>query len=143
MTPNPPSNDPELSANPTSSEPFSPSEPLGVHELQREVDRWIRTVGVTYFSELTNLAILMEETGELARVFARKFGEQSSKGSDLQYELADELADVLFVLVCLANQTGVDLTAAIRANLAKKTERDSERHKNNPKLVGEGLTHRR
>lgn len=107
---------------------------ISLRELQTTVDDWIKSVGVRYFSELTNLAILMEETGELARIFARKFGEQSNKASDSNRELVDEMADVLFVLVCLANQTGVDLTAAVSENLKKKTERDSERHRSNPKL---------
>lgn len=101
---------------------------------QKRVDEWVRTVGVRYYSELTNVAVLMEEVGEVARLMARLYGDQSFKQSDEAYDLADEFADVLFVLVCLANQTGVDLTAALEANLAKKTERDRERHANNPKL---------
>ena len=109
-------------------------ESLTVADLQKQVDQWIKTLGVRYFSELTNLAQLMEEVGELSRVISRTYGEQSWKDSDRAYNLGDELADVLFVLVCLANQTGVDLTAAIQANLAKKTERDASRHLNNPKL---------
>jgi NTP pyrophosphatase (non-canonical NTP hydrolase) len=108
--------------------------PLTVAELQKQVDDWIKTLGVRYFSELTNLAQLMEEVGELSRVISRTYGQQSWKESDRAYNLGDEMADILFVLVCLANQTGVDLTAAIQANLAKKTKRDASRHVNNPKL---------
>jgi NTP pyrophosphatase (non-canonical NTP hydrolase) len=111
---------------------------LTLKELQATVDEWIRTIGVRYFSELTNLAVLMEEVGELSRVFARTFGDQSFKKSDAAYNLSDEMADVLFVLVCLANQTGVDLDQAIRENLAKKTERDKTRHRDNPKLCPDG-----
>ena len=107
---------------------------MTIEEAQKTVDNWIKTVGVTYFSELTNLAILTEEVGELARIIARKYGGQSFKKSDEQYDLADEMADVLFVLICLANQTNVDLTEALKKNLEKKTNRDSERHKNNEKL---------
>jgi len=107
---------------------------LTVRELQATVDRWIQNVGVRYFSELTNLAVLMEEVGELSRIFARTFGDQSFKKSDAAYNLSDEMADILFVLVCLANQTGVDLESAMRANLAKKSERDATRHFENPKL---------
>lgn len=107
---------------------------LSLREAQETVDAWIRSVGVRYFSELTNLAQLMEEVGELARIVSRTYGEQSFKDSDNRGNLSDELADVLFVLICLANQTGVDLTAALKANLAKKTERDAERHRNNAKL---------
>jgi len=107
---------------------------LTIKEAQKIVDKWIKTVGIRYFSELTNLAILMEETGELARIFSRKFGDQSFKKSDEGRNLADEMADILFVLICLANQTGVDLTKALQKNLAKKTQRDENRHKNNPKL---------
>jgi NTP pyrophosphatase (non-canonical NTP hydrolase) len=102
--------------------------------LQSEVDAWIQKLGVRYFSELTNLAMLMEEVGELSRIFARTFGDQSFKKSDASYNLSDEMADILFVLVCLANQTGVDLQKAIRANLEKKTLRDATRHLDNPKL---------
>jgi len=105
-----------------------------LRDLQSTVDTWIRTIGVNYFSELTNLAVLMEEVGELARLMARSFGDQSFKQSDRNSTLSDEMADILFVLVCLANQTGVDLTKAIEANLQKKTNRDFDRHKNNPKL---------
>ena len=110
---------------------------MEIDELQRRVDEWIRKVGVRYFSELTNMAVLTEEVGELARVMARRYGDQSFKAGEKD-NLADEMADVLWVLVCLANQTGVDLTAAIEANFAKKNARDSERHKNNPKLKSEG-----
>ncbi len=110
---------------------------MEIAELQRRVDEWIRNVGVRYFSELTNMAILTEEVGELARVMARRYGDQSFKAGEKD-DLADEMADVLWVLVCLANQTGVDLTAAVEANFAKKSARDSERHKNNPKLKNKG-----
>ena len=106
---------------------------MTVQELQAEIDDWVRTVGVRYFSELTNLGILMEEVGEVARIMTRRYGDQSFKATDTD-DLADELADVLFVLTCLANQTGVDLTRAMRNNLEKKTQRDKDRHKNNPKL---------
>jgi len=109
-------------------------EPKSLSELQASVDDWIRQVGVRYFSELTNLAVLMEEVGELARIFARTYGEQSFKKSDEAYNLGDEMADVLFVLICLANQTGVGLEDAFRANLKKKTQRDARRHFENPKL---------
>ncbi len=107
---------------------------MKIEELQEEVDYWIKTVGVRYFDELTNTAILMEEVGELARIIARKYGEQSFKKSDEKYDLADEMADVMFVLVCLANQTGIDLTEAIKRNFEKKNIRDKDRHKNNDKL---------
>lgn len=106
---------------------------ISLEEVQREVDSWIKTYGVRYFSELTNMAVLTEEVGELARVMARKYGDQSFKPGEKD-NLADEMADVLWVLVCLANQTRVNLTEAFRQNLAKKTSRDKERHKNNPKL---------
>lgn len=105
-----------------------------LQSLQEEVDNWITTVGVRYFNELTNLAILTEEVGELARIIARRFGEQSEKESDRGADLGDEMADVLWVLMALANQTGVDLTDAFRKNLEKKNMRDSQRHINNPKL---------
>ncbi|MDE5962516.1 MAG: nucleotide pyrophosphohydrolase [Alistipes sp.] len=108
---------------------------MEIKQLQRQVDDWIRTYGVRYFSELTNMAVLTEEVGELARVMARKYGDQSFK-EDEKCNLAEELADVLWVLVCLANQTGVDLTEAIEASFAKKTARDKDRHKNNKKLQG-------
>lgn len=103
-------------------------------EAQLQVDQWIKTVGVRYFSELTNLGILMEEVGELSRLIVRKYGEQSFKESDKGRELSDEMADVLWVVLCLANQTGVDLTAAFAKNLEKKALRDAERHKNNSKV---------
>ena len=102
--------------------------------LQETVDTWVKRYGVRYFSELTNLAVLMEEVGELARIMCRRYGDQSFKGPEEHGDLADELADVLFVLVCIANQTGVDMTDAIQKNLAKKTDRDKDRHINNPKL---------
>ena len=108
---------------------------LTVKDLQATVDRWIKTYGVRYFSEMTNLAVLMEEVGELARIISRTYGEQSFKGTDSTTDLGDELADVLFVLVCIANQTGVDLEAAISKNLQKKTVRDSHRHRSNPRLT--------
>ena len=107
---------------------------MEIAEAQRQVDQWIKTVGVRYFSELTNMAMLTEEVGEVARIIARKYGEQSFKPSDTEKDLGDELADVLWVLICLANQTGVNLTDAFERNLEKKNFRDSERHKNNPKL---------
>ncbi|KAF5073732.1 putative protein YpjD [anaerobic digester metagenome] len=107
---------------------------MTLHEAQQKVDQWITTTGVRYFNELTNTAILMEEVGEVARIMARRYGEQSEKESDKAADLADEMADVLFVLICLANQTGVDLTTALEKNLEKKTRRDAERHRNNPKL---------
>jgi len=107
---------------------------LTLRDCQKTVDEWIRTVGVRYYSELTNTAVLMEEVGEVARIMSRQYGDQSFKKSDEAYDLADEMADVLFVLICLANQTGVDLTAAFHQNMAKKTDRDKERHANNPKL---------
>jgi len=106
---------------------------MEIKALQQQVDEWIKTYGVRYFSELTNLAVLTEEVGELARVIARRYGDQSFKEGET-CNLAEELADVLWVLVCLANQTGVDLTEAIEASFAKKTARDKERHKNNEKL---------
>ncbi len=109
--------------------------PLTVKDLQATVDRWINTYGVRYFAEMTNLAVLMEEVGELARIISRTYGEQSFKGKENPTDLGDELADVLFVLVCIANQTGVDLEAAISKNLQKKTVRDTHRHRNNPKLT--------
>lgn len=107
---------------------------MTLQEAQNEVDHWIRTVGVRYFGELTNLGILMEEVGELSRLLVRRYGEQSSKPSDAGKDLADEMADVLWVLLALANQTGVDLTDAFRKNLEKKTLRDADRHRNNEKL---------
>ncbi|MEM7116060.1 MAG: nucleotide pyrophosphohydrolase [Chloroflexota bacterium] len=107
---------------------------LTLRQCQQIVDDWINTIGIRYYSELTNTAILMEEVGEVARLMSRLYGEQSFKKSDEAYNLADEFADVMFVLICLANQTGVDLTDALRRNLDKKTKRDKERHANNPKL---------
>ncbi len=107
---------------------------MTIEEAQQTVDQWINTTGIRYFNELTNTAILMEEVGEVARIMARKYGEQSFKKSDENHDLADEMADVLFVLICLANQTGIDLTEALEKNLTKKTTRDAERHKNNEKL---------
>jgi NTP pyrophosphatase (non-canonical NTP hydrolase) len=107
---------------------------MTLEQVQKDVDHWIKTVGVRYFSELTNMAILMEEVGEMARIMARKYGEQSFKESDNDKDLADEMADVLWVLVCLANQTGVDLTKALEKNFEKKNIRDIDRHKNNEKL---------
>ena len=107
---------------------------MDINDAQLKVDTWIKTVGVRYFNELTNLALLAEEVGELARIIARKYGEQSFKESDKDSDMADEMADVLFVLICLANQTGVDLTAAFERNLEKKSLRDGSRHLDNPKL---------
>lgn len=103
-------------------------------EAQKVVDDWIQTYGVRYFSEMTNMAILTEEVGEVARIMARTYGDQSFKKKDEDVNLADEMADVLFVLICLANQTGIDLTEALQKNLDKKTQRDADRHKQNPKL---------
>ena len=105
-----------------------------LREIQDEVDRWITTTGVRYFSPLTNMAILAEETGEVARIMARRYGDQSDKPSDAAADLGDELADVLWVICALANQTGVDLDEAFRRNIEKKTARDADRHRNNPKL---------
>ncbi|MEI6822014.1 MAG: nucleotide pyrophosphohydrolase [Bacteroidota bacterium] len=107
---------------------------MTIEEAQHIVDEWITTTGVRYFSELTNMALLTEEVGEVARIIARKYGEQSFKESDKDKDLADELADVLFVLICIANQTGVDLTKALEKNLTKKSIRDATRHKENDKL---------
>ena len=106
----------------------------GLKEIQSEVDQWIREVGVRYFNELTNMAQLTEEVGEVARIIARRYGEQSEKESDKEKDLGEELADVIFVAVCLANQTGVDLQDAFDKKMAKKTKRDKSRHQNNPKL---------
>ena len=106
---------------------------MSLEELQEDVDAWVKTIGVRYFSELTNLGILMEEVGEVARIMTRRYGDQSFKDNE-KNDLGDELADVLFVLTCIANQTGVDLTEAMRRNLEKKTLRDKNRHRNNPKL---------
>ncbi|MCA6379507.1 MAG: nucleotide pyrophosphohydrolase [Cytophagales bacterium] len=107
---------------------------MTIEEAQTQVDQWIKTHGVRYFSELTNMTILTEEVGEVARIMARRYGEQSEKESDKGKDLGDEMADVLWVLICLANQTGVDLTKAFEKNLEKKTIRDSDRHHQNPKL---------
>jgi NTP pyrophosphatase (non-canonical NTP hydrolase) len=107
---------------------------MTLQQAQEQVDNWIKQYGVSYFNELTNTAILMEEVGELARIMARKYGQQSFKESDKQYELADEMADILWVLICLANQTGVNLTDAFQKNMEKKTHRDLHRHKTNEKL---------
>src|ERR1700754_2445678 len=108
---------------------------ITLQQAQTKVDEWIKTVGVRYFNELTNLGILMEEVGELSRLMVRKYGEQSFKETDKGKELSDEMADVLWVLICLANQTGVDLTDALQKNIEKKNTRDSERHRNNEKLT--------
>ncbi len=110
------------------------SKQMTIQEAQTQVDQWIKTVGVRYFSELTNMTILTEEVGELARIMARTYGDQSFKKSDLGKDLADEMADVLWVLICLANQTGVDLTAALQKNFEKKNIRDATRHQDNEKL---------
>jgi NTP pyrophosphatase (non-canonical NTP hydrolase) len=107
---------------------------MTIQEIQQIVDTWIKTNGIRYYNELTNMAILTEEVGEVARLMARIYGEQSFKESDKQFDLGDEIADVLFVLICIANQTGIDLTEAITKNLDKKTLRDRERHANNEKL---------
>ena len=107
---------------------------ISIQAAQEKVDEWIKTIGVKYFSELTNLGILMEEVGELSRIMVRKYGEQSFKGKEEDLVLGDEMADILFVLICLANQTGVDLTKAFEENLLKKTNRDKDRHQNNEKL---------
>lgn len=107
---------------------------MTIDEAQKTVDDWIKNVGIRYYNELTNMAILTEEVGEVARIIARKYGEQSFKESDKQVDLGDEMADVLFVLICLANQTGINLTEALQKNLDKKTKRDKERHAGNEKL---------
>ncbi|MFI5171773.1 MAG: nucleotide pyrophosphohydrolase [Chitinophagales bacterium] len=107
---------------------------MTIQEAQEQIDNWIKTTGVRYFNELTNMAMLTEEVGEVARIISRKYGEQSFKDSDKEKELSDELADVLFVLICIANQTGVDLTEALVKNLEKKTNRDATRHRDNEKL---------
>ena len=107
---------------------------MTIKQAQQDVDEWIQTIGVRYFNELTNLGILMEEVGELSRLMVRKYGEQSFKESDKEKELDDEMADVLWVLICIANQTGIDLTKALQKNFEKKNFRDSERHKKNDKL---------
>ncbi|RYD99589.1 MAG: pyrophosphatase [Sphingobacteriales bacterium] len=110
------------------------SQSISIADAQQQVDEWIKTIGVRYFNELTNLGILMEEVGELSRIMVRQFGEQSFKESDKGKDLGDELADVLWVLICLANQTGVDLQEAFKRNMEKKTKRDKDRHINNEKL---------
>ncbi len=107
---------------------------MTIQDAQNQVDNWIKTIGVRYFNELTNMTLLTEEVGELARIMARTYGEQSFKESDLNKDISDEMADILWVLICLANQTGVDLTSAFQKNMEKKTNRDSERHKSNEKL---------
>lgn len=107
---------------------------MTLNEAQEQVDQWINTTGVRYFNELTNMAMLTEEVGEVARIIARQYGEQSFKETDKAVNLADEMADVLFVLICLANQTGINLSEALTQNLMKKNSRDQDRHKNNPKL---------
>lgn len=109
---------------------------MQIKEAQEKVDQWIKEHGVRYFNELTNMVLLTEEVGELARIIARKYGEQSFKENEKDKDLASEMADVLFVLICLANQTGVDLETALKENLIKKSDRDKDRHKNNPKLRG-------
>ena len=113
---------------------FYQCELMTIKEAQEKVDQWISAHGVRYFSELTNTAILMEEVGEVARIMARRYGEQSEKESDRDKDLGDEMADVLWVLLCLANQTGIDLTKALETNIEKKTQRDHTRHHQNPKL---------
>lgn len=125
---------PESQSSEISSAENQSAEPLTLREAQDRVDQWIQDVGVRYFSELTNLAQLVEEVGEVARIISRTYGEQSFKESDQKVALKDELADVLFVLVCLANQTGIDLTEAFHENLQKKTNRDATRHRENRKL---------
>lgn len=110
------------------------SKAITIDEAQKRVDEWIRTIGVRYFNEMTNLAILMEEVGELSRLMARTYGEQSFKGSESKKEISEELADVLWVVLCLANQTGVNLTAALEESFKKKSDRDNDRHQNNNKL---------
>jgi NTP pyrophosphatase (non-canonical NTP hydrolase) len=108
---------------------------MTIQEAQDRIHAWITTVGVRYFSELTNMAILTEEVGELARIMARKYGDQSAKEGDKPMDMADEMADVLWVLICMANQTGINLTDALEKNMLKKTQRDAERHRNNRKLM--------
>ena len=125
---------PESTPNPNRSEESQSAEPLTLREAQDKVDQWIQDVGVRYFSELTNLAQLVEEVGEVARIISRTYGEQSFKESDEKVSLKDEMADVLFVLICLANQTGIDLTQAFQQNFQKKTKRDATRHHENKKL---------
>ena len=137
MAPSPFGLTPNTKNDPMSQLNFSSSDAPDVtlREAQTQVHDWITTVGVRYFNELTNLAILTEEVGELARIIARRYGEQSEKPSDANKDLGDEMADVLWVLMALANQTGVDLTQALADNVAKKTLRDEDRHRNNPKLT--------
>ena len=113
---------------------LSDGDGLRLSDAQGIVDAWIKTVGVRYFSELTNTAVLMEEVGELARIMVRKYGEQSNKGSEADLQMEDELADVLWVLICIANQTGINLNEALQKNFEKKNKRDQQRHKENPKL---------
>ena len=113
---------------------FEKQKIMTITEAQETVDQWIKTTGVRYFNELTNTAILMEEVGEVARIMARRYGEQSEKPTEKPQDLGDEIADILFVLICLANQTGINLTEALKKNLTKKTTRDADRHKNNEKL---------
>lgn len=108
---------------------------MTLKDIQQKVDEWIKVYGIRYFNELTNMALLTEEVGEVARIIARRYGEQSAKSTEKPTDLADEMADVLFVLVCLANQTGIDLEQAFAKNLEKKINRDADRHKNNPKLA--------
>lgn len=130
---------PSEESKPSSPEP-SPSDnddAISLRDAQDQVDHWIKTIGVRYFDEMTNLAQLVEEVGEVARILSRTCGEQSYKSTDVPGDLADELADVLFVTICLANQSGIDLTEALRANLDKKTKRDRDRHRNNEKLRSE------
>jgi NTP pyrophosphatase (non-canonical NTP hydrolase) len=115
------------------------SQEISIRQAQQMIDEWIRTTGVRYFSELTNMAILTEEVGEVARLMSRLYGDQSFKDSDLQKNLPDELADVLWVLMCIANQTGIDLTTALQKNLEKKNIRDEKRHQDNEKLKGGGI----
>lgn len=119
------------------SDPLDPSNPLTIRSAQAQVDDWIQTIGVRYFNELTNLAQLVEEVGEVARILSRRCGEQSCKPGEELGDLADELADVLFVTICLANQSGIDLEQALQRNLEKKTRRDAARHRGNAKLTGE------
>jgi len=107
---------------------------ISIREAQEQVDKWIKTYGVRYFSELTNMAILTEEVGELARIVSRIYGEQSFKENEKSFDIGDEMADILWVLICMANQTGVDLTKALKKNIEKKTFRDKDRHRENPKL---------
>lgn len=118
----------------SSNEANSAESPLSLRQAQQDVDEWIQSIGVRYFDPMTNLAQLIEEVGEVARILSRTHGEQSYKPDDQPGQLADELADVLFVTLCLANQSGIDLTEALQANLDKKTKRDRDRHRNNPKL---------